>query len=224
MKLCDIVFDLDGTLIDSAPSILASIQAAFEQADIAPRLPLTGALIGPPLAQTLRALLPMGVSEQVLPVLAENFKRHYDDAGYRQSRVYPGVPEMLRALQRLPLRLHIATNKRIAAARRIVDHLGWNDVFTGVHALDSSTPALAHKTAMLLALRQALGNAAEAPWYVGDRAEDEQAAGAAAMPFAWASWGYGGAVAPPQARVLRQPMDLLAFCKACAPDQEEARP
>ena len=51
MKMRDIVFDLDGTLIDSAPSILASMQAAFEQAGIAPSGPLTPALIGPPLEQ-----------------------------------------------------------------------------------------------------------------------------------------------------------------------------
>lgn len=203
----DIVFDLDGTLIDSAPSILASMQAAFDQAGIAPCQPLTGALIGPPLAQTLRALLPSGASEQVLPVLAENFKRHYDDAGYRQSRVYPGVPEMLHALSRLPLRLHIATNKRIAAARRIVDHLGWGDVFTGVHALDSSTPALAHKTAMLQRLRPSLED--RAPLYVGDRLEDAQAAHASGMGFFWASWGYAeGAPPVPAAQVLRTPLQL----------------
>ena len=51
MTVRDIVFDLDGTLIDSAPSILASMQAAFDEAGIAPATPLTPALIGPPLAR-----------------------------------------------------------------------------------------------------------------------------------------------------------------------------
>lgn len=209
MNLRDIVFDLDGTLIDSAPSILSSMQAAFDQAGIVPRLPLTGALIGPPLAQTLRALLPRGTSGQALPVLAENFKRHYDGAGYRQSRVYPGVPEMLQALRHLPLRLHIATNKRILPALRIIEHLRWDNFFCGVHALDSYAPALQDKTALLQRLRHEMGTAPAPPLYVGDRAEDAKAAQASGMPFLWASWGYGGAICLSPCRSLSRPMDML---------------
>jgi phosphoglycolate phosphatase len=125
MATRDIVFDLDGTLIDSAPSILASMQAAFDGVGLVPCAALTPALIGPPLVQTLRALLPEGAGEQALPALVEGFKRHYDAIGYQQTTVYPGVQDMLQALVHMPLRLHIATNKRIAPTRRIVEHLGW---------------------------------------------------------------------------------------------------
>ena len=209
MTVRDIVFDLDGTLIDSAPSILASMQAAFDQAGIAPGAPLTPALIGPPLAQTLRSLLPDDEAH-ALPGLVEGFKRHYDAAGYRESQVYLGVPEMLAALGRMPLRLHIATNKRIAPTRRIVEHLGWGGFFTGVYALDFYTPALAHKTAMLQRLRASLAD--PAPIYVGDRAEDAEAAQASGMPFLWAPWGYGGdSVAVPADRVLRSPLHLAQW-------------
>lgn len=208
MKVRDIVFDLDGTLIDSASSILASMQAAFDEAGIAPSALLTPALIGPPLAQTLRALLPDG-EERALPGLVEGFKRHYDAAGYRESQVYPGVPEMLAALGRMSQRLHIATNKRIAPTRRIVEHLGWSGLFTGgVYALDFYTPALAHKTAMLQRLRESLAD--PVPIYVGDRAEDAEAAQACGMLFLWASWGYGGdGVAVSPASVLRTPSQIV---------------
>ena len=223
MKMRDIVFDLDGTLIDSAPSILASMQAAFEQAGIAPIGPLTPALIGPPLAQTLRSLLPDGAAH-ALPGLIEGFKRHYDESGYRQAHVYPGVPDMLHALGQMPLRLHIATNKRIAPTRRIVEHLGWDGFFAGVYALDFYTPALAHKTAMLQRLRQALAGPGPAPIYVGDRAEDAEAAHASGMPFLWASWGYGGdGVAVPPASVLRSPPQLVPALRDMPPHQEDDR-
>lgn len=227
MKMRDIVFDLDGTLIDSAPSILASMQAAFEQAGIAPSGPLTPALIGPPLAQTLRSLLPKA-AEAALPVLIEGFKRHYDESGYQASRVYPGVPDMLHALGQMPVRLHIATNKRIAPARRIVEHLGWGRFFAGVYALDFYTPALAHKTAMLQRLRQSLAGPGPAPLYVGDRAEDAEAAHASGMPFLWASWGYGGHDVPvPTACVLHTPLQLVPalpdiLAPAAQPFQEDA--
>lgn len=207
MKQRDIVFDLDGTLIDSAPSILASMQAAFDEAGIAPTMPLTSALIGPPLAQTLLSLLPPAEAH-ALPDLVQGFKSHYDVVGYQQSRIYPGVQDMLHALARRPLRLHIATNKRIAPTRSIVEHLGWSSLFTGVHALDSSATASPHKTAMLQRLRRELAD--ESPWYVGDRAEDAEAAQASAMPFFWASWGYGGSEVPvPSARVLQTPLQLV---------------
>lgn len=207
MAARDIVFDLDGTLIDSAPSILASMQAAFDGVGLVPCAALTPALIGPPLVQTLRALLPEGAVEQALPALVEGFKRHYDAIGYQQTTVYPGVQDMLQALVHMPLRLHIATNKRIAPTRRIVEHLGWGGVFTSVHALDAYAPALVHKAAMLQHLRYVLTD--PVPLYVGDRAEDAEAAHASGMAFLWASWGYGGCDAPVlPANVLRVPLQL----------------
>jgi len=210
----DLVFDLDGTLIDSAPSILASMQAAFDAAGIVPSAPLTPALIGPPLRPTLRALLPAQAGEQegeeVLSALVEGFKRHYDREGYPKTVVYPGVQAMLQALSRLPLRLHIATNKRIAPTRLIVAHLGWEPWFAQLDALDAQPPALPHKTAMLQRLCAGLPPTGKAPLYVGDRQEDAEAAQASGMDFAWASWGYGGATPPvPAAQVLHTPEQLL---------------
>jgi len=209
MKMLDIVFDLDGTLIDSAPSILVSMQAAFEQAGITPSRPLTPALIGPPLAQTLRSVLP-DTKAHALPSLIEGFKRHYDTAGYKQARVYPGVQDMLHALSQMQVSLYIATNKRIAPTRLIVEYLGWSTRFAGVYALDFYHPALAHKAIMLQCLRQSLAERGRAPFYVGDRSEDAEAAQACGMPFLWASWGYGGdCVAVLPASVLAAPAQLL---------------
>jgi phosphoglycolate phosphatase len=72
------VFDLDGTLVDSAPSILVSMWAAFKEEGIKPTRPLTPEIIGPPLAVALSSLL--GEESLVkLPRLTEAFKRHYDE-------------------------------------------------------------------------------------------------------------------------------------------------
>lgn len=203
----DIVFDLDGTLIDSAPSILASMQAAFEKTGIEPLMPLTSALIGPPLAQTVLFLLPPDRTHAMQDVV-QGFKSHYDVVGYQQSRVYPGVHDMLQALGGRPVRLHIATNKRITPTHRILEHLGWKALFISVNALNSSSPALPHKTAMLQRLRHDLAD--DAPLYVGDRSEDAEAAQASGMPFLWASRGYGGPeVSVPANRVLHSPLQLV---------------
>jgi len=181
-----IVFDLDGTLIDSAPSILASMQAAFDAAGLRPARPLAQDLIGPPLNATLASLLPEG-QDDCVDRLATLFKSHYDETGYRGTRVYEGIADMLEALQRRACRLLIATNKRILPTRRIIDHLGWNGLFDEVHALDAFTPPLRSKAEMLATLRTRL----HAPMvYVGDRPEDATAAQQAGIPFLLVAWGY----------------------------------
>ena len=191
MKLRSVIFDLDGTLIDSAPSILASMQAAFDEAGIRPTRPLSDDLIGPPLAQTLTSVLGDDHADR-LSELIERFKRHYDEAGYRSTRVYDGVHAMLQRLHQQNLHLYIATNKRILPTRRIVQHLGWEPLFRGLFALDYYTPPLPAKSAMLQRLRDELRQDASDLVYVGDRAEDAEAARISGIPFLWAAWGYGG--------------------------------
>ena len=80
----DILFDLDGTLIDSSPGILASFARVLEANGLAPAVPLEASLIGPPLAVTLRQV--SGVrDEALLARLVDAFKADYD-AEPRMSR------------------------------------------------------------------------------------------------------------------------------------------
>ena len=189
MATRSVIFDLDGTLIDSASSILVSIKSAFEAIGIHPAKSLTPALIGPPLAETLTKLLSAQDANH-LPKLVELFKHHYDEIGYRDTRVYAGVEQMLEVLSRQGVRLYIATNKRIVPTRRIVRHLGLVDLFHGVYALDYWTPSLPNKAAMLSRLKNEVQTIERRVIYVGDRAEDAEAASACGMPFVWAAWGY----------------------------------
>ena len=190
MNVHGVIFDMDGTLIDSAPSILASIKVAFDEVGVEPAHPLSCDLIGPPLAHTLKFLL-TDAALGALPRIIESFKRHYDESGFRETKVYKGVPEMLNELRRMQLRLYVATNKRILPTRKIVQHLGWEAHFEALFALDSVVPVLSDKAAMLRSLRLELSSVAEGLTYVGDRAEDADAANNSLFPFLWASWGYG---------------------------------
>lgn len=185
-----VIFDLDGTLVDSAPGILASFAGAFAACGVAPNRPLTPALIGPPLRETL-ALLCDGVDPDLLDRLTAAFKAHYDTEGYRQTRPFEGVTDMLAGLASAGLGLHIATNKRALPTGLILSHLGWSGLFEQVYALDSSTPALPHKAALLGRLLMTAGLGAADAVYVGDRIEDRDAAHANGLRFAWAMWGFG---------------------------------
>lgn len=213
-----IIFDLDGTLVDSAPSILASLAQAFADCGLQPRVPLTASLIGPPLRATLVNLFDGAPDEATLDRLTTTFKRHYDSQGYRQTQAFAGVEPMLRSLVAAGLNLHIATNKRALPTRLILDHLGWSELFGQVYALDSFNPAIPHKADLLARLLADTGLAAGDCAYVGDRAEDGQAARANHLPFFWAAWGFGSAGDPitPDAIILPAPDAGHLLAQACS--------
>lgn len=202
-----VIFDLDGTLVDSAPGILRAFALAFDACGMTPRIALEPTVIGPPLRDTLRMLA--GVDDPaILDRLSAAFKTHYDRAGYLETAAFAGVADMLTALAARGLRLHIATNKRADPTGRILQHLGWLSRFDRVYALDTFDPPLRDKTSLLARLlKDAQLHPAETV-YVGDREEDAVAARANGLPFYWAAWGFGGT--PPHgtredARVLEVP-------------------
>lgn len=186
-----VLFDFDGTLIDSASSVLGSLRHALESEACTPAVELGPQLIGPPLRQTLAALA--GTNDPaIIDALAQRFREHYDAEGYRSTTVFSGVPEMLTALQAAHIKLFIVTNKRVAATRRILEHLGWLEWFTGVYALDAFDPPLPHKPAVVAAVLHQHGITAASSWMVGDSAEDRRAALENGLQFFPADWGYGG--------------------------------
>jgi phosphoglycolate phosphatase len=185
-----ILFDLDGTLIDSAPAILKSFRDAFEQTGIAPARSIDDSIIGPPLNETLQ-LLSGSNDPALLAQLADAFKASYDSEGYKATAAYEGVGKLLADLAAAGLRLSIATNKRILPTRLILTHLGWHDYFSHIYALDLFTPRLPDKAAMIGRLLADQGIAREQAIYIGDRSEDGESADANGLPFIAVTWGYG---------------------------------
>lgn len=185
-----ILFDLDGTLIDSAPAILASFREAFARTGITPARSIDDSVIGPPLVETLQLL--SGSDDPALVAgLAEAFKASYDSEGYKATAAFAGVGELLAELAGARLTLSIATNKRIHPTRLILEHLGWSRHFANVYALDLFTPRLPDKAAMIARLLADQNIAREQAIYIGDRSEDGESADANGLPFIAVTWGYG---------------------------------
>ncbi|MDR0702918.1 MAG: HAD hydrolase-like protein [Azoarcus sp.] len=205
-----IVFDLDGTLIDSAAAILASYRAAFAACGFVPARRIDANIVGPPINETLRLLTGNG-DPALIGRLAAAFRQSYDEGGLLETAAYPGIDELLAALREMGRVLHIATNKRILPTRRILDHLGWRDDFDTVYALDLFTPGLPDKAAMIGRLLADRRIGAAQAVYVGDRREDGMAAEANGLPFIAAAWGYGGPCAEAMVarwRVAATPYEL----------------
>ena len=187
-----VVFDLDGTLIDSAGAILASYRAAFAACGLTPVQSIEANIVGPPLGETLRQLAGSEDSA-IIARLVDAFRQSYDTGGLLETRAYPGIGDMLRALRAAGMKLSIATNKRIHPTRLIVEHIGWGDIFDAdsIYALDLITPPLPDKAAMLERLLADREIDTRRAVYVGDRIEDGEAAEANDLPFIIATWGYG---------------------------------
>jgi len=204
----DILFDLDGTLIDSSPGILASFARVLAAHGLAPAVPLEASLIGPPLAVTLAQV--SGVANEVLLArLVEAFKADYDSEGYRSTEVFPGVAEGLAQLAAAGHRLYIVTNKRMVPTRRILEAVGLAQFFAGIHTRDETEPPAPSKAAVTKRILARYGIDPAQALFVGDSDEDAAAARENGLRFIHAAYGYGGAgiAAAPDA-VLRHFAEL----------------
>lgn len=184
-----IIFDFDGTLIDSAPGILATYAAVLEEAGITPLVELDQSLIGPPLAPTMQRVIGLD-NEASLPILVERFKQLYGDIGIAQTPAYPDAELTLGCLKNAGMQLYLATNKRAEPSLALLKKFGWGHFFSGVYCIDSHQPVFADKTAML---RQLLSENQLDPaqaLYVGDTRGDYLSASACGIRFLAAQWGY----------------------------------
>ena len=106
-----VIFDLDGTLVDSSSGILAAYARAFTSCGLTPVMPLNARIIGPPLRNTFSQLLGT-TNPNDLDRLTDKFKMFYDSEGYLETHPFAGVNAMLRDLYDAGHSMHIATNKR----------------------------------------------------------------------------------------------------------------
>lgn len=215
-EISDFIFDLDGTLIDSAPAILRCLKRTLQSAGYTPQVPLQHQLIGPPLTETLSHLT--GLTDQTaLLRLADDFKSLYDASEILQTRAFPGIEAMLEALVLQGMRLHLTTNKRMKPTRILLDTLGWNSYFASIYTLDMVIPHFANKSEALRQQLKDLQIAQFSALYIGDTPADGNAAAANKLRFAAATWGYGGFAALQNLAFgipLASPSSLVDLCRA----------
>ena len=185
-----VLFDFDGTLVDSAPVILSCFSRALEVHGLQARTPIVASLIGPPLRQTL-ATLSGSDDGALLDALAATFKDVYDSEACLETPAYAGCQQALEQLREQGFSLAIATNKRLLPTQRIIAALGWQALFSAVYASDSYPERYTDKAGMIAALLEDGGIAAQAAIYVGDTVADGRAAAANGVEFWPVAWGYG---------------------------------
>ena len=177
-----IVFDLDGTLVDSLPDIVGAFHDAF--ADHGLTAPPEAAVrdhVGLPLEAMYAEFAP---AEHVAALVAA-YRRIYPQRFTRTSRPFPGVPEVLAELRRHGFRLAVATTKRSDMATRFVAAMGLEDALDHVQGTDG----FPHKPAPDVVLRALAALDAEGTWMVGDTIHDVGAGRAAGLATYAVTWG-----------------------------------
>jgi len=183
-----IIFDLDGTLIDSSGGILSSLAHAFAANGVTPLSVLGQSVIGPALPDMIRSVTHLRDVNSINCVI-DSFVAHYDNDGLCSARPYPGIEAMLKQLASAGFELYVATNKRCKPTQRIVHMLRWSHFFSGVYSLDSVASSFGGKADLINYVTKTHG--LSNPIYVGDRDEDTVAAMQASVAFAGVGWGYG---------------------------------
>jgi phosphoglycolate phosphatase len=184
-----VLFDLDGTLSDSAPGILGALRHAFAVNGLEPLDPATEReLLGPPFYESLPPLIG---GEDRLPAVIEAYRAEYARTGMFETVAYDGIRDVLVTLHRSGVRLAVATSKPEYYAVPIVEHLGVADFFetVGGDELDGSLRTKALVIEKVLRRMDAPDPADVV--MVGDRAHDVLGAREHGIRCVGAGWGYG---------------------------------
>ncbi|HEV8392519.1 MAG TPA: phosphoglycolate phosphatase [Dongiaceae bacterium] len=194
-----LVFDLDGTLVDSAPDIAAAVNALFAELGLpAVDLALVRSMIGDGAPVLLgRALAHVGAA-QTAADLMPRYSVHYAENAVNLTVLYPQVVETLTSLHEAGYRLGVCTNKPIGPTRAVLAAFGL-DAMMGAVIGGDSLPQRKPEPEPLLSVIRTLGGTPDSAVMIGDSAVDIACAEAAGVPAIIIPSGYG--MTPPQAKI-----------------------
>jgi phosphoglycolate phosphatase len=188
-----LAFDLDGTLVDTAPDLVGTLNVLLRE-DGLPALPLAEAR--PFIGRGARWLIERGFTAagadlpaSKIPELFARFIDHYRAHIADESRPFPGVMEALGELKAAGARLAVCTNKRTDLSRALLDALQMSALFDAIVGADA-VPAMKPDPRHLIAAVEEAGGVVSRALLVGDAATDAGAARAAGAPLVLVSFGY----------------------------------
>lgn len=189
-KITTILFDLDGTLIDTAPDLAK----ALNQLLIRHQRPTINYASIRPLASTgSQGLLKLGFDIEHdhpdFPQLRREFLDLYDKHLTDQTTLFSGIPDLLNTIDSNGTRWGVVTNKPYVLAKKLMDHFKLSDRACCLVAGDQVTKQKPAPDPLLLACKQINANPKECV-YIGDDARDVIAAKAANMPIIAVLFGY----------------------------------
>lgn len=206
MTVTSIVFDLDGTLVDSSPDIADALNRAFADLGVRQLTPpeVLAMLGGGPRVLVAKALAAVGgasegaaaeeaeeeeIDEATIDRLVETYSACYRAEPAARTTFFSDAAEALPALRARGIQLGICTNKRADIAQQVLEQLGVRQLFGAIVGSDTATaskPDPAHLSETIAGL----GTDPAACLYVGDTDIDARTAAAAGVRYLHVDWGH----------------------------------
>jgi phosphoglycolate phosphatase len=210
-----VLFDLDGTLIDTAPDLGHALNLQRARHGLPP---LDDDLIRPQASHGARGLLAVGFDlapgDPHFAAMREEFLQLYAENICRHSRPFPGILDLLAELEARELAWGVVTNKPAKFTEPLLSILDLAERAAVIISGDTCPQPKPHPAPLLVAAEHCQAAPAQC-LYVGDAARDIEAARAAAMPSLVAGWGYLGSSDAPQdwgaLAIIRSPGEILNF-------------
>ncbi len=193
MRDLTLVFDLDGTLVDTAPDLILSTNEALASLGVAP---VADAVVRPWISFGARRMITEALlvaqhhaSDSDVDAALDRFLAYYADHIALMSRPFPGTVAALDRLASAGTRLAVCTNKRESLTLKLLDQLRLTSRFAAIAGRDTFPVSKPHPEHLLGAIRMAGGDAARAIM-VGDSEVDIATAKAARVPVIAVTFGY----------------------------------
>ncbi len=189
-----VIFDLDGTLLDTAPDIIAACNATLEHFGYQP---ISEALARTKVTAGMREMLKLGVpvaehaSADIEGVMRSYFAQYYVEHICVYTKPFAGITDLLDDLKRQQVKLAIVTNKYEHMAQELLQRFAFYPDLEVILGCDSITHSKPHPEPILKTMEQLSVQPYETV-YVGDHLNDIMAANRAKVISAAALWGYGG--------------------------------
>jgi len=213
-SICAVIFDLDGTLVDTASEIAAALNSTLAEFQL-PSLETKAVenLIGRGVHSMIeRALQQVAAASVDVDVAVDRFEDHYAKTVGTEAELFEGVLEGLMLLRNEGFKMSVVTNKPRYFTEKLLERLAVKPLFVGLVAGDDGLRRKPHGD-MLLAACVAMGSSAETSLMIGDSDNDVLAARNAGCPVWCVPYGYNEGRGP----------DTLACDRTVATIEEAAR-
>jgi phosphoglycolate phosphatase len=188
-----IIFDLDGTLVDTAPDLINTLNHILQEEGLPT---VSSDIVRPMISQGAKAMLKKGVeiadaqrSEDELTALTDRFVNHYSDHIAVDSQPFPGLLPVLDRLSAQPVKLGICTNKRETLSKKLLGELSLDHYFQAIIGVDT-LPVRKPDPGHLLGTLEAVGGSPKQAVMIGDSETDILTAKAAGIPVIALDFGY----------------------------------
>lgn len=221
-----VIFDLDGTLVDPAGGITGGISAALREMELpVPEQAVLNSMVGPKLSDSLLHLA--NVPAELVDETIDRYRRHYRETGIGQSKLYPGIFDLLEFFAESGRPVAVATQKPQSIARLVLEHHNIADFFVSIRgAADDESVGANTTSGKVEIVGAALADLHSQPAVmVGDRHQDVAGALANGLDCIGVAWGFApdgelekaGAVAVVETALeLRSKIEELDAVRAAA--------